>query len=85
MLKMNPLFLQAPQTEPQVPVLEWGKNLLDFQARMTTAQQVTEVTVRGWDPKTKKEIIGRATTPQDTPQVGESRSGGEAARQSFQY
>ena len=51
-------FKQAPQTEPDVPVLEWGVNLLEFQARMTTAQQVTEVTVRGWDPKTKKEIIG---------------------------
>jgi phage protein D len=76
-------FRRAPETEPEVPVLEWGNNLLDFQARMTTAQQVTEVTVRGWDPKTKKEIIGRATAPQDTPQVGESRSGGEAARRAF--
>jgi phage protein D len=76
-------FCRTPETEPQVPVLEWGQNLLDFQARMTTAQQVTEVTVRGWDPKTKKEIIGRATTPQDTPQVGESRTGGQAARRAF--
>ena len=76
-------FRQALETEPQVPVLEWGINLVDFQARLTTAQQVTEVNVRGWDPKTKKEIIGRATTPQDTPQVGETRSGGEAARRAF--
>ena len=76
-------FRQAPETEPQVPVLEWGINLLDFQARLTTAQQVTEVTVRGWDPKTKKEIIGQATTPQDTPQVGEPRSGGETAKRAF--
>jgi uncharacterized protein involved in type VI secretion and phage assembly len=64
-------------------VLEWGINLLDFEARLTTSQQVTEVTVRGWDPKTKKEIIGQATTPQDTPQVGERRSGGDAAKRAF--
>jgi phage protein D len=76
-------FRPTPETEPQIPVLEWGKSLLDFRARMTTAQQVTEVTVRGWDPKTKKEIIGRATAPQDTPQVGESRNGGQAARRAF--
>ncbi len=76
-------FRQTPETEPQVPVLEWGINLLEFQARLTTAQQVTEVNVRGWDPKTKKEIIGRATTPQDTPQVGEQRSGGDAAKRAF--
>jgi len=76
-------FRQAPESEPQVPVLEWGKNLMEFQARMTTAQQVTEVNVRGWDPKTKREIVGRATTPQDTPQVGEQRSGGDAAKRAF--
>jgi phage protein D len=76
-------FKQAPQTEPNVPVLEWGVNLLEFQARMATANQVTEVTVRGWDPKTKKEIIGQAKAPQDTPQVGERRSGGEIAKRAF--
>ncbi|MFC1871827.1 VgrG-related protein [Chloroflexota bacterium] len=76
-------FRSAPDSEPQVPVLEWGKNLRDFQARLTTAQQVTEVTVRGWDPKTKKEIIGKATTPQDTPQVGEADAGGKASKKAF--
>jgi len=76
-------FRQTPESEPEIPALEWGTDLLDFEARLTTAQQVTEVNVRGWDPKTKKEIIGRATTPQDTPQVGESRSGGEAAKRAF--
>lgn len=76
-------FKQAPQSEPDIPELEWGQNLLEFQARMTTAQQVTEVNVRSWDPKTKKEIIGKATTPQDTPQVGETRTGGNAAKRAF--
>lgn len=76
-------FRQTPDTEPRVPVLEWGTDLLEFEARLTTTQQVTEVNVRGWDPKTKKEIIGRARTPQDTPQVGERRSGGESAKRAF--
>jgi phage protein D/phage baseplate assembly protein gpV len=76
-------FCQQPTTQPQVPVLEWGINLLDFRAHLTTARQVTEVTVRGWDPKTKQEIIGRATTPRDTPQIGETRTGGEVAKKAF--
>ncbi len=76
-------FRQALDTEPQVPALEWGINLLEFEARLTTTQQVTEVNVRGWDPKTKKEIIGQAKTPQDTPQVGERYSGGELAKRAF--
>ncbi len=76
-------FRQAPDTEPRVPVVEWGIDLLEFEARLTTAQQVTGVIVRGWDPKTKKEIIGQATTPQDTPQVGEQRAGGQAAKRAF--
>jgi hypothetical protein len=66
-------FKRQPTGSSTVPTLEWGKELLDFDARLTAAQQVKEVIVRGWDPKTKKEIIGQATRPQDTPQVGESR------------
>ena len=76
-------FRQAPDTESDVPVLEWGENLLEFEAQLSTAQQVTGVIVRSWDPKTKNEIIGQATTPQDTPQVGERRDGGQATKRAF--
>jgi phage protein D len=76
-------FKRQPTGSSTVPTLEWGKELLDFDARLTAAQQVKEVIVRGWDPKTKKEIIGQATRPQDTPQVGESRSGGDAIQRAF--
>ncbi len=76
-------FRQAPDTESQRPVLEWGENLLEFEARLSTAGQVTEVMVRGWDPKKKQEIVGRATVAEDTPQVGESSSGGQVAKRAF--
>jgi hypothetical protein len=35
-----------------------GKGLTPFHPRLSTAQQVTEVKVRGYDPVHKKEIIG---------------------------
>lgn len=37
-------------------VLEWGKTLLSFQPTLQTANQVAELTVRGWNPQTKEQI-----------------------------
>jgi phage protein D/phage baseplate assembly protein gpV len=76
-------FREVPEEGAQVPVLEWGVNLPEFNARLNTAQQVGEVIVRGWDPVNKEEIVGRATAPQDTPEVGERRQGGQAAEDAF--
>jgi phage protein D len=42
--------------------LVWGQNLLDFRGRMSAVAQVSEVEVRGWDPKEKKEIVASAET-----------------------
>jgi phage protein D len=44
--------------------LEWGKDLQAFRPRMTGVQQVTEVTVRGWDPDGAREIVGKASASQ---------------------
>jgi phage protein D len=41
-----------------------GGNLAQLSARVTAAQQVTEVEVRGWDPKNKRAIV--ATAPART-------------------
>ncbi len=46
--------------------LDWGgadKGLRRFMPRMSTSKQVNEVVVRGWNPKTKKEIVGHAKNP----------------------
>ncbi len=37
-----------------------GKELLEFNGRVSAAEQVKEVKNRGWDPKTKQPIIGSA-------------------------
>jgi phage protein D len=41
--------------------LEWGISLVDFKPTLTTANQVKNVTVNGWDRKTKKPITGKAS------------------------
>jgi uncharacterized protein involved in type VI secretion and phage assembly len=51
-------FVKEPENGREVG-LRWGENLIDFQARLTTAEQVSEVAVRGWDPAAKKAIVGK--------------------------
>jgi phage protein D len=63
--------------------LEWGDQLQAFHPRMTLAEQVDEVVVKGWDPKTKTEITGSATRSQARPEIGESSSGGALASNAF--
>jgi phage protein D len=41
--------------------LEWGISLIDFKPTLTTANQVKNVTVNGWDRKARKPISGKAS------------------------
>jgi phage protein D len=76
-------FKKAPKDNEKVPVLEWGNNLQEFNPCINTAQQVGEVIVRGWDPKAKKDILGRATKSGDMPKLDKPEQGGQAAEKAF--
>jgi len=54
-------FRPSSQVVRRTYVLEWGVSLISFQPTLRTADQVSKVTVRGWDPKTKQPIVGTAT------------------------
>jgi phage protein D/phage baseplate assembly protein gpV len=79
--KLN--FCQRPKASGQGPVLEWGQNLLSFQARFTTAEQVNEAEVHGWNAKQKQAIIGKSSSPRGTPTVNSESHGGKAAQKAF--
>jgi len=49
--------------------LVWGQRLLEFRARISAVGQVSNVTVRGWDPKTQKPIIGKGRAGTNSAQV----------------
>jgi phage protein D len=53
--------------------LTWGEALLAFRPRATAIQQVSDVTVRGWDPATKREIEGTAK-PDPSVSIGMKQS-----------
>ncbi len=40
--------------------LVWGQELMDFRPRVTSAGQVSQVQVRGWDPESKQAVVGTA-------------------------
>ncbi|MEO5952087.1 MAG: contractile injection system protein, VgrG/Pvc8 family [Chloroflexia bacterium] len=56
-------FEKPPESPPVETPLSWGLSIQQFKARLTTMDQVSEVEVRGWDPKGKRDIVGRATRP----------------------
>jgi phage protein D len=68
----------------RVYVFEWGKNLISFTPQLSTNRQVSTVTVRGWDPRTKKAMVGVAN-PEDLPPAPQanSTSGTKVARDKF--
>jgi phage protein D len=63
--------------------LEWGVNLRTFRPILSLGEQVSQVEVRGWDPATKREIVGQAERGAAAPSIGESDTGGSLAETAF--
>jgi len=63
--------------------LAWGTSLVQFRARMSTVFQTSDVTVRGWDPTNKESIVGKSTTGEGAPKLGDGRSGADQAKSAF--
>jgi uncharacterized protein involved in type VI secretion and phage assembly len=63
--------------------LRWGASLSEFRPRLTTVAQVNRVAVRGWDPRTRKEILGEVTPGTGMRDIGEKRGGDVMSKQAF--
>jgi phage protein D/phage baseplate assembly protein gpV len=50
--------------------LSWEEGLIEFAVRLTAADQVSEVEVRGWDPGQKQAITSTVTDSQAAPSIG---------------
>jgi phage protein D len=69
------LYFRKPPASGSGPELTWGSDLLSFHPRMTLAEQVDEVVVRGWDVGKKEALVGRAKGGKLYPGIGESKDG----------
>jgi phage protein D len=82
-LTYQPGLTTGPTAQPEGLV----PNLLDFTPTLTVSQQVSKLTVRGWDPRTKQQIAFTATAEnlpagqnsadgENGPQAADSAAGG---------
>lgn len=54
-------FHPPDQGIPATYELVWGQSLINFKPTLKTKDQIAKVTVRGWNPERKEEIVGEAT------------------------
>ncbi len=65
--------------------LTFGADLNEFHPRLTTVDQINSASASGWDPKTVQEVIGKASSANGAPQVGDGKSGGAVAQSAFGF
>jgi phage protein D len=75
----KPKFFFGPSTAIKRPTyrLSYGRSLTQFQPDLTTTNQVSAVTVRGWNAKTKQKIEATVTRKQ-IDNKGVTEKGGQA-------
>ena len=66
--------------EQGIVTLRWGESLLSFRPEANLAAQVSAVEVYGWDPQTKKPIVGRAEAGDESGHDPRRQSGGQRVR-----
>lgn len=77
------LHFKKPTVSQSTVDLDWGETLFSFTARLSTARQVDEVIVRGWDSAQNQAIVGTAKTSSTHPEINVGGSGGAVAKKAF--
>lgn len=76
-------FRKAANHQSEVITLQYGHTLQSFYPRLSTMQQVSEVVVQGWNPKTKKAIVARARTGDEVSTMNGTALGATVSEQAF--
>ena len=76
-------FRKRKHDRGKTVTLTFTHGLLTFYAYLSTADQVSEVTVRGWDPKAQQALVGRARPADVTGKMQGSEVGPAAAQRLF--
>jgi Bacteriophage probable baseplate hub protein len=78
------LHFRRPELQATpVATLARTTDLIDFRPRLTTMAQVSAVEVRGWDPATRQEIIGKADEHKVTAKMSGTTLGASATKRAF--
>ncbi|MCL7412013.1 MAG: hypothetical protein M8353_00130 [ANME-2 cluster archaeon] len=77
-VRENNIFFRVPKNDrKEIAVLKWGESLNSFSPELNVANQVSEIEVRHWDPKTKKQIVARAKKGDEHGRDSGKKSGGD--------
>ena len=79
--RSDTLYFRPPPRKPDPTLtLTYGDSLRSFSPERNDAEQVGEVEIRHWDPTRKKEIVGRATRPEQKGKTVLRRAVGSKAQ-----
>jgi len=59
------------------------EDLSEFNPRLSSAGQASDLAVRGWDPKTKKEIVGQAKAGDEVSTMGGKQASAALSQKAF--
>lgn len=76
-------FRPVNNAQSEIMTLSLADVLLEFYPRLVSGGQVSEVTLRGWSPKDRKELVGRAKVGDEASTMGGQSSGGEISDAAF--
>lgn len=77
------LFRPVGNAKSEILTLTAEGDLLEFYPRLSSVRQLSEVNVRGWNPKEKKELLGRAKTGDEVSTMGGQNTGGALTQSVF--
>src|SRR5947209_527074 len=67
----------------EVMTLKADEDLSEFNPRLSSAGQVSDVAVRGWDPLNKKEIVGKSQAGDEVSTMGGKQAGAALSKKAF--
>ncbi|MGB7922516.1 MAG: contractile injection system protein, VgrG/Pvc8 family [Pyrinomonadaceae bacterium] len=76
-------FRPVSNDQSEVLTLTMDDHLLEFYPQLTSIQQVSSVSVRGWSPKEKKELVGKAQAGDEVSTMGGKQSGPKMSQSAF--
>jgi phage protein D len=76
-------FRKAANDKSQVISLTYGLTLKSFYPRLNTLNQVSEIVVQGWNPKTKEVVTAKAQKGDEITLMGGSTLGVTATQNAF--
>lgn len=77
------IFRPVNNAQSESLTLTMDDDLLEFYPRLSSMGQVSEVSVRSWSPKDKKEIVGQSKAGDEVSSMGGQSSGAAISESAF--